>query len=172
MTKFVNVQGDAKESLGQVMTLKSVKADFVSEPAIDPDDNAIHLEGEFGEVSFDFAVSEGLIDQYIFDNNVYLDSDNNGRKADDQDYVTSRAGTYTTTFNDESDKTKLRLTVYGKDGEVDIKEVNIVFDEPVQGLSVNIFESLGNGQIPTFLVSLLLFGIISLSLYKLSLKKD
>ena len=170
--KFVNVQGDAPEGLDKVVTLKSVKADFDTEPAIDPDDNAIHLEGEFDEVSFNFAVSEGLIDKYVFDNNVYIDSDNNGRKADDQDYVTSRAGTYTTTFNDESEKTKLRLTVYDKEGKMDIKEVNIVFDEPIQGLSVNIFESLGNFQIPAFLVSIFLFGIISLSLYKLSLKKD
>lgn len=170
--KFINVQGDAVEELDNVMTLKSIKADFTSVPEVNSDDNAILLEGDFGEVSFDFAISEGIIDKYVFDNNVYIDADNNGRKADDEDYVTSRAGIYTTTFNDESEKTKLRLTVYGKDGEMDIKEVNIVFDKVDRGMKANIFESFGNGQIPAFFVSILLFGIISLSLYKLSLKKD
>ncbi|MFC1599816.1 PKD domain-containing protein [Patescibacteria group bacterium] len=170
VVKFVNVKdsGEVEEAVGDL------KADFLTDPALSPEDGAIHLQGSFDEASFNFANSEGSIKKYVFDNNVYVDSNNNGRKADDEDYVTSKAGIYTTTFNPEAEKIKVRLTVYGKDGGIDMKEVNVIFDNNIdQGLSnmqVNLLGS-ASGQISTILVSILLFGIISLSLYKLSLNE-
>jgi PKD repeat protein len=164
VVKFVNV----KES-GDVV-ISDLKADFVSDPPVNPEDGAIHLQGSFDEVRFDFSNSTGFIQKYVFDNNVYVDSNNNGRKADDEDYVTSSAGVYTTTFNPEAEKIKVRLTVYGEENAIDLKEVNVIFDSDIDDLGANLLGSM-NGQIPSILVSIFLFGIISLSLYKLSLNE-
>lgn len=163
--KFVNVK-----DTGEVTIVSDLKADFIATPPISPEDGAIHLQGDFDEVSFDFRNSTGYIRKYVFDNNVYVDTSDNDRNADDEDYVTSTPGIYTTTFNPEAEKIKVRLTVYGQGSAIDIKEVEVIFDKGLDDLEANMFNSF-NGQIPSILVSMLLFGIISISLYQLSLKE-
>lgn len=167
---FVNVKPSGTTTT--TVTEETLKADFTSIPKISPEDNSIHLTGEFDEVSFDFTKSTGNITKYIFDNNVYIDSNENGRKADDEDYVSTKPGVYTTTFNAETEKIKIRLTVYDDEGRVSIKEVRIVFDENGSDLGANVFEGIRQTSIPAIVVSIVLFAIVSLSLYMHSLRYE
>lgn len=167
VVNFINVKPGSEFTVS-----KGLNAYFVTDPAISSADGAVHLTGDFDEIAFDFSKSTGNIVKYVFDNNIYEDSNGNGRKADDVDYMTTQPGVYTMTFNPESDKIKVRLTVFDKNGEIDIKEVSIIFDKSITSdLQSNLINGTGNQQIPGMLVSLSIFGIISLSLYNLSLKK-
>lgn len=165
---FVNVKPQA----GTVTTTEELKADFTSIPKVLPEDNSIHLSGDFDEVSFDFTKSTGNIVKYVFDDNVYVDSNENGRKADDEDYVTTKPGVYTTTFNSETERIKIRLTVYDDEGRVDIKEIRIVFDENGSDLGANLLGGIHQSTIPAIVVSLVLFAIVSLSLYMHTLRYE
>ncbi|MFC1656175.1 PKD domain-containing protein [Patescibacteria group bacterium] len=159
---FVNV----KPAAGTITTTEEdLKANFVSTPKVSPEDNSIHLSGDFDEVSFDFTKSTGSVIRYVFDDNVYVDSNDNGRKADDEDYVSTKPGVYTTTFNSETDRIKIRLTVYDDEGRVDIKEIRIVFDEDESDLGANVLGGIHQSAIPAIVVSIVLFAIVSLSLY-------
>ncbi len=158
---FVNVKPDST----QPQTVDTLTADFTTVPSVDPTDNAIHLSGDFDEVRFNFIGSTGDIVKYVFDNNIYIDSNENGRKADDEDYVTTVPGVYTTTFNPEADRIKVRLTVYDKEGNIAIKEVRIVFDNKINDIGVNILGVMPQNQISAIVVSIVLFAIVSLSLY-------
>jgi PKD repeat protein len=164
---FVNVKPSSPSTES---TSVSLKADFTTDPAPSSLDNAVHLSGDFGEVRFDFSKSQGDIVKYVFDNNVYVDSNGNGRKADDEDYVTSIPGVYTTTFNSEAQRIKVRLTVYDKDGNVDIKEVRIIFDQ--NDLGANILKITPKNSIPAIIVTIVLFGIVSLGIYLYSLRNS
>ncbi len=164
---FVNVHGeeDQEEPDGE----SSLNAHFETIPQVNINDGMIHLSGEFDEVSFDFTGSTGDIDRFVFDNNVYVDSNKNGRKADDEDYTTTTPGIYTTTFNPEAERIKVRLTVYDKEGNMDIKEVRITFDQETNDLQASILQSINQKQIPAMLVSIILFAIVAMSLYLHSL---
>ncbi len=167
---FVNVtSSEPRQTTTTNTTIQTtdLNADFITDP-LPRDDGDIHLSGAFGEVSFDFSKSQGNIKRYVFDNNIYVDSDNNGRKADDEDYSTTIPGVYTTTFNSETERIKVRLTVLGEADSFDVKEVEVVFDQDLSKIQANI---LGNTNIPLILFNIVLFGIVSLSLYKLSLKE-
>jgi len=169
---FVNVLGsELGNGTGEVVEAKPLKADFVTNPDVSAD-NKIHLSGDSGEISFNFASSEGDIATYVFDDNIYVDSNNNGRKADDSDYSATFPGIYTTTFNAESGKIKVRLSVYDEDGNVDIKELFVVFDKDAvtdgdltDSLGANILLGTNQNQVSAMVVSLVLFAIVILSLY-------
>ncbi|MFC1810820.1 PKD domain-containing protein [Patescibacteria group bacterium] len=166
IVNFVNVKTleEIEEELGI-----SLKADFETHPQVNPSDNTVYLTGDFDEVSFDFSKSKGEIVRYVFDNNVYVDSNDNGRKADDVDYMTTNPGIYTTTFNPETEKIKVRLTIYDEEGSFDVKEVKVEFEEnSLEDLQTHLLGPLSNRELPYIIVSLVLFGIISLSLLKLS----
>ncbi len=165
---FVNV----KPSADTVVTKEDLKADFTSIPKVSPEDNSIHLTGDFDEVSFDFTKSTGNITKYVFDNNVDVDSNDNGRKADDEDYVTTKPGVYTTTFNSEAERIKVRLTVYDDEGRIDIKEIRIVFDKEENDLGANVLAGIHQSSIPAIVVSIVLFAIVSLSLYMHALRYE
>jgi PKD repeat protein len=160
---FVN----AKPADGEVDEDEESELDarFTTEPPVSPDDGAVHLQGDFAEVSFDFTGSQGDIERYVFDNNIYVDSNDDGRKANDVDYMTTTPGVYTTTYNPEVERIEARLSVYDSEGNVDISEVRIVFDENQNQLGVNILGITKQNQIATIVVSLALFAIVSLSLY-------
>ena len=172
VTNFVNVLGsELGTGTGEIVESLPLKASFVTDPEVSAD-NKIHLSGEVGEISFNFASSEGDIATYVFDNNIYVDSNNNGRKADDIDYSATFPGIYTTTFNAESGKIKVRLSVYDEDGNVDIKELFVVFDEDAiasgdlsDSLSANLLLGTNQNQVSAMVVSLVLFAIVILSLY-------
>jgi len=166
VVNFVNVKPSGDVT---VTTTQALKADFTTDPQVSEDDGIVHLSGDFDEISFDFSSSEGNIVRYAFDNNIYVDSNDNGRKADDIDYSTTKAGVYTTTFNPEAEKIKVRLTIYDAEDNFDVKEVIVKFDEAsLEELEANI---LGNTNIPLMLINLAIFGIVSLSLYQLSFKE-
>ncbi|MCD6110004.1 PKD domain-containing protein [bacterium] len=149
-----------------------LNASFKTIPVPDIHDGKIHLTGAFDEVSFDFSESTGDIKKFVFDNNVYVDSDRNGRKADDVDYQTKTPGVYTTTFNPEADRIKVRLTVFDKEGNIDMKEVRIVFDKENSDLQTNLLEAMNQKEIPAMLVSIVLFAIVILSLYLYSVRLE
>ena len=183
--KFVNVKptvSDLHEAATLDETLdgdvpaidndEPLEADFETIPEPSIYDGMIHLTGEFDEVSFDFSPSTGNIEKFVFDNNIYVDSDKNGRKADDADYQTKTPGVYTTTFNPEAERTKVRLTVYDKDGNVDIEEIRVMFDAETDDLQANLLQATNQKQIPAMVVSLVLFAIVSLTLYLHSLRQN
>lgn len=166
---FVNVK---PSSDSEAPVDEPLNADFETIPEPSINDGMIHLMGEFDEVSFDFSVSTGDIEKFVFDNNVYVDSNENGRKADDVDYQTKTPGVYTTTFNPEAERIKVRLTVYDEEGNMDIKEVRIVFDEEIDDLQANLLQAINQKQIPAMVVSIVLFAIVALSLYLHSLRLE
>jgi PKD repeat protein len=167
VVNFVNVKPSEEEEVRPAAA--ELKADFTTNPVVRSDDNSVHLYGDFSEVRFDFSDSQGNIVKYVFDNNVYVDANNNGRKADDEDYIATSPGVYTTTFNAETERIKVRLTVYDDEGNMDIKEVRVVFDE-TQGMEANLLGGIHKDTIPAIVVSLVLFAIVSLSLYMHSVR--
>lgn len=165
---FINVKPATTD---ETLFVKQVlNANFTTTPSAGNIDNAIHLTGQFDEVRFDFSKSTGDIVKYTFDNNIYEDSNDNGRKADDVDYQSAQPGVYTTTFNADTDRIKVRLTVYDAAGNMDIHEVRIVFDNSLADLETSVFRTMDQNDIPAIFLSLLLFGIISSSLYLVSLR--
>lgn len=170
VVSFVNVRESEEEVAERIQV--DLKAHFTTDPPISEEDGAVHLQGDFGIVSFDFTGSEGNITKYVFDNNIYVDSSGSGRKADDVDYMATKPGVYTTTFNPEDGRTRVRLTVYDDEGDISIKEVNIVFDEEGSLGGANLLFMVDQNQISAMVVSLVLFAILSLSLYLHSVKNE
>lgn len=74
-------------------------------------DGIIYLTGNSGYITFDFTKSTGAISSYIFDKNIYFDTNGNGVPTDDQDFKTSLPGTYKTSFDKAWGKTVVKLTV-------------------------------------------------------------
>ena len=72
----------------------------------------------------------------------------------------------------QTDRIKVRLSVYDNEGNIDIKEVRVVFDEEEELLGANFLRAINQKQIPAIVVSLVLFAIVSLSLYFHSLKLE
>ncbi|MBI4975645.1 PKD domain-containing protein [Candidatus Peregrinibacteria bacterium] len=74
-------------------------------------DGIIYLTGNVGAVTFDFSKSTGSISEYIFDKNIYFDTDGNTVKDDDVDFKTNLPGTWKTNFDKSWGKIVVRLTV-------------------------------------------------------------
>ncbi len=75
-------------------------------------DGIVYLTGEEGTVIFDFKNSTGPIADYVFDKNIYFDTDGNGIKNDDQDFKTSLPGTWTTNFAKSWGQIVVKFTVF------------------------------------------------------------
>ena len=86
--------------------------------------------------------------------------------------MTTIPGVYTTTFNAETDRIKVRLTVYDAEGNIAIKEVRIVFDAEVPSMEANLLGGTHENTIPAIVVSLVLFAIVSLSIYMHSMRLE
>ncbi|MBD3331152.1 PKD domain-containing protein [Candidatus Peregrinibacteria bacterium] len=81
----------------------------------------IYLNGDSAFVTFDFSQSTGLIQDYVFDKNIYFDIDGNGIKNDDIDFKTTLPGSWTTNFSNTGDRIVVKLTVidiYGNQNSV------------------------------------------------------
>lgn len=88
-------------------------------------DGIIYLEGNSGSITFDFTDSVGSIANYVFDKNIYFDTNGNGINTDDQDFKTILPGRWTTNFGKEWGKIVVKLTVvdiYGNENST-IQEV-------------------------------------------------
>ncbi len=87
-----------------------LKAILSSDPA--PSANfAIQMVGTNGTVKFDFSKSEGAIQYYLIDKNIYFDTDGDGDKTNDQDFKTSLPGNWSTNFDKSWGQTVVKLTV-------------------------------------------------------------
>ncbi len=77
-----------------------------------PDSNGIvQLSGDSGVVTFDFSNSVGDIAYYIFDKNIYYDTNQNDIPNDEEDFKTSLPGVWTTNFEKEWGQTVVKLTI-------------------------------------------------------------
>ncbi len=74
-------------------------------------DQSIYLPGESGIVTFDFSESQGLINYYIIDKNIYFDTDGNGIKDDDQDFKTTLPGRWSTNYEKVWGRAVTQLTI-------------------------------------------------------------
>jgi PKD repeat protein len=98
----VNGQGQANAS--------GLKAAVVTSPLPDAD-GVVRLSGEGGTVVFDYSPSDGDIAYYIFDKNIYFDTDQDGTPNNEEDFKTSLPGLWTTNFEKAWGKTVVKLTV-------------------------------------------------------------
>jgi PKD repeat protein len=103
-------------------------ARLLTTPAPSFVDGKIHLTGESQDVTLDFSTSVGNIKKYIIDKNVYFDTNGNGIKEDDEDYIATSPGKWTTNFSRSFGNIRVRLTVVDAAGKKDYVEKDIVFD--------------------------------------------
>ncbi|MEK7085651.1 MAG: PKD domain-containing protein, partial [Patescibacteria group bacterium] len=95
---------------GGAIPVGDLKAVMSTSPAPSAD-SYIYLSGNSGTVQFDFSKSTGAIKDYIFDKNIYFDTNGNGDKADEQDFKTSLPGTWSTNFDKAWGKIVVKLTI-------------------------------------------------------------
>jgi len=74
-------------------------------------DGVIKLSGESETVTFDFSNSVGDIAYYIFDKNIYYDTNQNDIPNDEEDFKTSLPGVWTTNFEKAWGQIVVKLTV-------------------------------------------------------------
>lgn len=171
VTNFVNVKSPmaTTSSTGGTTSLTTgtsiLDARLETDPPRNLADNKIHIPGTGGNVVLDYSASVGDIKRYIIDKNIYFDTDGNGLNYDDEDFVATQPGTWTTDFQEEWGQIRLRLTVEGTDGRTDTVERDVVFDSGPTGnasLSANVL-ALNDVTLPAILVSGVGFGIILLN---------
>jgi PKD repeat protein len=124
-------------------------------------DGKIHLTGETATVTFDYSTSVGNITKYSIDKNIYYDTNGNGIKDDDEDYVSTAPGQWTTSYSRSYGNVKVRLTVTDGAGKKDTVEKDIVFDQPAGSIfTANIF-GLEDVGIAALLVIAAVFAIMT-----------
>ncbi len=172
---------EKNEPITDTSTKPKPEARLLSNPATKPD-NKIHLTGQEANVAFDFSSSQGDLVELYIDKNIYFDTNGNGINDDDKDYKTTKPGTWTTNFDREWGRIRVRLTVIDDEGVTDKVEKDIVFDDesdnkesitkpnPLLGpggkLSGNVFGAFQDVS-GAWLILGTLFGIISLTLSRL-----
>ncbi len=104
-----------------------LKAVITTTPIPDADGIVI-LQGDDGQVSFDFSKSVGPIAYFIFDKNLYYDTDGNDIKNDDEDFKTNLPGTWTTNFDKSFGKIVVKLIVVDIYGNKDAVTQEIKFN--------------------------------------------
>ncbi len=110
---------------------EKLEARLLSVPAPSEADGRIHLQGDSATVIFDFSNSKGNIKSYVFDKNIFFDSNGNGVKDDDEDYKTDKPGTWTTQYARSYGAVRTRLTILDMDGKKAFVDKDIIFDPPV-----------------------------------------
>ncbi len=105
---------------------ENLKASLVTEP-LASSSGVVRLAGELASVKFDFTNSTGLIKYFVIDKNTNFDTDGNGVKDDDWDFVTNSAGTWTTNYSKSWGDIAAKLSVISSTGKEDSKTVQIKF---------------------------------------------
>lgn len=126
VSNFVNVKAPVVTQTQQ--TSAPLDARLTTTPPASVADGRVHLQGDSGNVTFDFTGSTGDIKTYIIDKNVYFDGNGNGVKDDDEDYKATKPGTWTTPFARNYGNIRVRLTVIDGTGKKDTVDKDIVFD--------------------------------------------
>lgn len=128
VSNFVNVKAPVVTQTQQASA--PLDARLTTTPPASVADGRVHLQGDTGNVTFDFTGSTGDIKTYIIDKNVYFDGNGNGVKDDDEDYKATKPGTWTTPFARNYGNIRVRLTVIDGTGKKDTVDKDIVFDAP------------------------------------------
>ncbi len=113
-------------SLGTAPGQTPLKAVMVTKP-LPGADGLVKMPGTSGIVAFDFSKSTGDISYYVFDKNIYFDTNGDGNPANEEDFKTYLAGEWTTNFDKSWGKTVVRLTVYDINGNKDSTVQEITF---------------------------------------------
>ncbi len=118
----------------------SLDARLTSDPKKNVTDGKIHLQDAIGYISFDYSGTIGEISEFIFDKNIYFDTNGNGVKDDDMDLgvIIKNDGSFSRSdsfknieYLKEWGTITSRLTVKDEGGKSDKVDIPIVFDEPV-----------------------------------------
>jgi hypothetical protein len=155
VTNFVNVKGTA------VSSADVLDARILTTPAPSFLDGKVHLTGESKDVTLDFSSSVGdKIVKYAIDKNIYYDTNGNANPADDENFIATEPGEWTTSFSRSYGAVKVRLTVTDSNGKKDTVDKEIVFDE----ITGNIFSadvmSASAGSAAALIVSAVGFAIL------------
>jgi PKD repeat protein len=170
VTNFVNVKAPAAAA-PETTTAVPLDARMVTNPTANVVDGKIHIHGTSGNVTFNYSSSQGDIQTYIIDKNVYFDTNGNGVNYDDEDHVSSTPGSWTTDFDSSWGNVRVRLTVVGNDGKKDTVEKDIVFDASADSSMMANTLGAGSGNLPAVLVTLLGFAILTLSILRFKKEK-
>ncbi|MBL4694559.1 PKD domain-containing protein [Candidatus Gracilibacteria bacterium] len=100
----------AETSAGNPLASSGLSSLLETVPA-PSEDGIIYIEGDAGQVTFDFSKSKGQISYYVIDKNIYFDTNGNGIKNDDSDFKTILPGTWKTNFEKIWGKTVVKLTI-------------------------------------------------------------
>ncbi|MBI2634453.1 PKD domain-containing protein [Candidatus Peregrinibacteria bacterium] len=111
---------------GDLPPATGLEAIIKSEPVPDSE-GIVYLSGERGQVKFDTTQSKGPIAYYVFDKNIYFDTNVNGKPDDEEDHKSVLPGTYTTNFERSWGRIVVRLTVVDINGNEDFTTVEIKF---------------------------------------------
>jgi len=119
-TGTTGTTGSTGQISGTEVQQSSLKAKLTTNP-LPGMDGIIYLPGTTGAVTFDFSKSEGLINTFAIDKNIYYDTNGNGIKQDDEDFKTTLPGSWRTNFDSAWGDTVVKLTVkdiYGNENSV------------------------------------------------------
>ncbi|MEI7511332.1 MAG: PKD domain-containing protein [Candidatus Peregrinibacteria bacterium] len=126
---FVDIVFDAGNSIAERKT-KPLQAILQTLPPAD-DSGIIHLTGDSGEVTFLSNMSEGDIVEYRIDKNTMLDSNKDGKPANDVDNLSdhsfSSGQPWRTAFQKSDTPVTVQLLVVGKNGKGSIVQRQVVF---------------------------------------------
>jgi hypothetical protein len=124
-------------------------------------DGKVHLTGESEDVTLDFSSSVGDdIVRYTIDKNIYYDTNGNANPADDENFIATEPGEWTTSFSRSYGAIKVRLTVIDGSGKKDTVDKEIVFDTITGNvLSADVMAA-GAGSAGALIVSVAGFAIL------------
>lgn len=150
--------------------LDSVQALLTSTPQ--PNSlNQVVLEKDGDEVSFYYGAEGGSEDlEFVLDKNIFYDTDNDGVRDNDRDFVDDSAGSWKTPFYKSYGQVVVKLTVNDKaTGEKDISTLQVVFEGSLGG--ANLFNATPS-EMMVLIVSALITALAAISfIFKAQLTK-
>lgn len=145
----------------QVGAQASLTAKLITAPIRYPVDNKVHIIGNSGNITLNYASSTGNITRFVIDKNIYFDSNGDGIADNDENYKAVTPGQWITDFRKEWGKIGIKLTVYDASGKSSSDTVEVVFDAQLQSGANNMFAVSGAFELASGLATMFGFGILS-----------